>query len=165
MTMYSEVKGVDVVTQGEGKKVGTVSDAIINVENWRVARLRLESGSLFGRGVRCLPVDAVRVGDDHVLTVGSEADLREDQEGDLPRGLVSSERDLIGKRAISENGNRLGKVLDYSFAPNGWVLVNILLAVGETLVAPDTYDLDVHQYAVTVTDDAVIAGKPENRET
>ncbi len=164
MPTYSDVKGLDVVTLN-AEKIGTVGDLIVDTHKLRVAWLRVSTGGLLGGSSLRLPVKAIRVIDEHSVTIDGTTVLETDRGGPLPIELAASEKDLIGKRVISENGLDLGTVRDYSFAINGWALVALVLAVPDPEVVPKTYDLDLERYRVDINSVAVIAGDRQEQTT
>src|SRR5450759_4879137 len=118
MARYEFMKGLPVITMAGGKEVGKVDDLVVDPVRKAVRWLRIHRGGLLGGDRLCVSVDAVHGLGEDALTINAEADLRAPADATEAEDLVKAKRRVIGNEVITENGERLGEVRDYEFAPD-----------------------------------------------
>jgi uncharacterized protein YrrD len=136
MARYEFMKGLPVITLAEGKQVGKIDDLIVDPERKAVRWLRLHRGGLLGGERLWVSVDAVHGLGEDALTINAEADLRAPADAPEASALVKAKRQIIGNKVITENGERLGEVYDYEFAPDTFALTFLSVPEGMNGVGP-----------------------------
>jgi sporulation protein YlmC with PRC-barrel domain len=159
MPRYERIKGLRVITIKEGNGVGKVDDLVVDSDQKKVSWLRLHSGGFVGDR-HWVPVEAVHSLGDDVVTINAEADLRASPNAPEAEALVKTKRGLIGKKMVTESGERLGEIGDYEFTPDTFALTNLFVSpamnfLGQFLTVPADKVLTIGQDAVIVTADAV----------
>jgi uncharacterized protein YrrD len=158
MATYREVKGLSVVTMGEGKKVGIVDDVLTGREGQRVRWLRLHDGKLIGGQTSWIPVEAVHGIGEHAVTVDAEADVRSNDEADQAVELAGSGHGLLGKKVITETGTFLGEVRDFAFSADDFALTSVSIARDAGPFSRRAFDIDI-QYLLNAGQDVVIVAE------
>jgi sporulation protein YlmC with PRC-barrel domain len=137
--------GRKAVSRASAEELGNVSRVVVDVEHKAVAALVLGKGrkarlvdweALSGFGP-----DAVMVADDGALR--SPAD-------DADKAAVSGAFELVGKRALSDRGNEIGKIEDVTFDPATGKL-ELVIAGGQERPAEDM--LASGSYAAVLRED------------
>src|SRR5512133_1362314 len=136
MARFEFMKGLPVITMAEGKHVGKVDDLVVDPDRKAVRWLRIHRGGMLGGERLWVSVDAVHGLGEDALTINSEADLRASAEATEAAALLKAKRPVIGNRVITENGERLGEVRDYEFAPDTFVLTSLSVPEGMNVVGP-----------------------------
>ena len=100
------------------------------------------------------------VGEDAV-TINAEAEARAPAEAPEALALVKAKRGVIGNKVITENGERLGVVRDYEFAPDTFALTNLFVPpgmniLGQFLTIPGDKVLTIGEDVIVVATDAVM---------
>ncbi|MFI9825023.1 PRC-barrel domain-containing protein [Streptomyces sp. NPDC052013] len=107
MILFSRVRGLPVVTDGEAGRLGVVRDLTVDAAAGAVTRLRVRRGRLRGEAAPAWQdVIAVRA-DRLVVRPGAGEDTAEGP----------SHHDLLGRRVLTETGEERGTVLDAAFDP------------------------------------------------
>lgn len=126
MMRFSEVRHHDVVDVEQASTVGRVEALVVGVDPTQIAALRVAKSDVGD----LLVWSALKAFGPDAVTIASTAALASADE--THRALADPDRDLLGKRALSERGNSLGTVTDAEFDP----------ATGRiTTVRTDTQDL------------------------
>lgn len=159
MAQYERIKGLRVLTTKEGNEAGKVDDLVVDPDRKKVSWLRLHTGGIFGSRY-WVPVEAVHTLGDDVVTINSEADLQASANAPAAEAIVNTKRGLIGKKMVTENGERLGEIVDYEFTADTFTLTKVFVAqsmnfFGEALTIPADKVLTIGQDAVIVSADAV----------
>jgi sporulation protein YlmC with PRC-barrel domain len=136
MARYEFMKGLAVITMAEGKQVGKVDDLVVDPERKAVRWLRLHRGGLLGGERLWVSVDAVHGLGEDALTINAEADVLAPADAPEVDVLIKAKRPVIGNEVITENGERLGEVRDYEFAPDTFVLTSLSVPQGMNLTGP-----------------------------
>ena len=136
MARYEFMKGLPVITMAEGKQVGKVDDLVVDPERKAVRWLRLHRGGLLGGERLWVSVDAVHGLGEDALTINAEADVLAPADASEVDALIKAKRPVIGNKVITENGERLGEVRDYEFAPDTFVLTSLSVPQGMNVVGP-----------------------------
>ncbi len=114
--------GRKVVSRASAKELGAVSHLLVDAERRRVAAV------IIGRGKKAQLVDWAGVsgfGPDAVM-IGDEGSLRPPGD-EREQAAADGALELIGKRALSERGNELGKVDDVAFDAGTGALQDLLI--------------------------------------
>ena len=134
MARYERIKGLPVVTVAEGKKIGKVDDLVVDPDRKAVSWLRLHTGGLLGGERMWVPVAAVHGMGEDAVTINAEADVRAPADAPEAGVLVKAKRGIIGNKVVTENGERLGEVRDYEFAPDTFALTYLFVPPGMNLL-------------------------------
>src|SRR5512142_569600 len=116
------MKGLPVITVAEGRQVGKVDDLVVDPERKAVRWLRLHRGGIVGGERLWLSVDSVHALGGDAVTIDAEANLLVPADASEAGALVKAGREIIGNKVMTENGERLGEVRDYEFAPDTYAL-------------------------------------------
>jgi uncharacterized protein YrrD len=159
MPKYERTKGLRVLSTKEGNEVGKVDDLVADPDLKKVSWLRLHTGGLFGNR-NWVPTGAVHSVGEDVVTINSEADLLAAPNAPEAEALVSTDRGLIGKKAVTESGERLGDIVDYEFSAETFALTELYVALSmnffsEAVTIPADRVLTIGQDAVIVTANAL----------
>jgi uncharacterized protein YrrD len=136
MARYEFVRGLPVMTIAEGKPVGKVYDLVVDPERKAVRWLRLHRGGMLGGEGLWVSVDAVHGLREDALSINAEADVLAPADASEADALVKAKRRVIGGKVITENGERLGEVRDYEFAPDTFALTALSVPEGMNVVGP-----------------------------
>lgn len=107
---FRAAMGRKVVSRASAKGLGAVSHLLVDAEQRQITAV------VIGRGNRARLVEWTQLsgfGPDAVMVV-DEGALRSPAD-DRERNGVDGKLDLLGKRALSERGNELGKIDDVTF--------------------------------------------------
>ncbi len=143
--LFSKAKGHKVVGSSTATTLGKVSGFVVDPATRSVLAVRVkkaETGDfLRWSDLSAFGSDAVTVADDTAIGDG----------GDEVQTLAHKDRELLGKRVLTDGGDELGKVDDIDFDPETGALTTLLLAKGARLpeVAAARL-LGVGSYAVVV---------------
>lgn len=104
--------GRKVISRASAEALGSVDRMLVDSERRVVAAI------ILGRGkkARLIDWDALTSFGPDAVVVGEEGALREAAD-DRERAAAAGSLDLIGKRALSERGNELGRLDDITFDP------------------------------------------------
>jgi uncharacterized protein YrrD len=116
------MKGRAVVSIQHGKKIGNVSDIVIDADKLEIAGLVLSKGTLFDRETMIIPAEQVQVWGQDVILVRQD-DVSEGQIK-IPEGKrwLYAEENLRGRYVVSVDGKRIGQINDISISPDGKLL-------------------------------------------
>jgi len=159
----SEILGTQVITRSTGKRLGVVSELLVDVDRREVVALGLRDSAM----ARVLPglslttymyLDAVQQVGDVVLV--EDSDVIEDIDPEEYSTLINSE-------VITENNDPLGRVRGFKFnLENGEVEALIIAAVGLSAV-PDpllsTYELPIEEISSTGPNRIIVFEGAEER--
>ncbi len=113
------IKGMPIVSIQDGKKIGTVSDVVIDADKLQVAGLILSKGSLFDRETIMIPAEQIQVwGQDVILVHWNEAS---NEQMSIPEGKrwLHADDNLRGRYVVSVDGTRIGQINDITIHPSG----------------------------------------------
>jgi len=119
---FRRCAGRKVISRASATELGVVSHLLVD------AHLRQIAAVVIGRGKKAQLVQWAQLsgfGPDAVM-VGDEAALRPPAD-DQERAAAEGRLELVGKRALSERGNELGKVEDVTFDPETGALEDLLI--------------------------------------
>ncbi|MGA1476042.1 MAG: PRC-barrel domain-containing protein, partial [Prochlorothrix sp.] len=159
----SEILGTQVITRSTGKRLGVVSELLVDVDRREVVALGLRDSTV----ARVLPglslttymyLDAVQQVGDVVLV--EDSDVIEDIDPEEYSTLINSE-------VITENNDPLGRVRGYKFnLETGEVEALIIATVGISAV-PDpllsTYELPIEEISSTGPNRIIVFEGSEDR--
>ena len=161
MARYERIKGLPVITMAEGTQVGKVDDLLIDPDRKAVSWLRLHTGGLVGGERMWVSVATVHGLGEHAVTINAETDVQAPADAPEADTLVKARRGIIGAKVITENGERLGQVRDYEFAPDTFALTNLFVppgmnVLGQFLTIPGDKVLTIGEDVIVIAADAVI---------
>jgi uncharacterized protein YrrD len=116
------IKGRAVVSIQNGKKVGSVSDVVIDADRLQLAALVLTRGTLFDRDKEMIPAEQVQVWGEDVILI-KQYDVI-DEEMRMPEGKrwLYADENLRGRYVVSVDGKRIGQINDIVISPDGKLL-------------------------------------------
>lgn len=120
MLRFSEVGRHDVVDVAQASTLGKLDGLVVSANPGRVTALRLSKSAtdenvVAWRDLKAFGPDAATVASAADLTVVTEED----------RALADSDRDLLGKLALSEKGDGLGMITDAEFDPETGTITTV----------------------------------------
>ncbi len=135
--LFSDANGHSVVSTATAGIVGKVHGFVVDPSSRQVVALELKKtdtgDTLAWADLTAFGADAVTVGDTEVIR---EAD------GDIAE-LTGKDHRLVGKRALSDGGDELGKVKDVAFDPATGAVTGIVVGkeelAGERLIGVGSY--------------------------
>jgi uncharacterized protein YrrD len=127
MARYEHIKGLPVVTMAEGKRIGKVDDVLIDPDGKGVAWFRVHSGGILGGDRWWVSARAVHGMGEDAVTIKSEADVLAPADAPEAEAMVKARRTIIGSKVVTENGEQLGEVRDYEFAPDTFALTYLFV--------------------------------------
>jgi uncharacterized protein YrrD len=124
LRLLTNIYGLPVIVQASGTPLGNVERAIFDADKGKVMAY-----SIRGSKKLLSTVDVLNYFDDGIL-VGDPDALQEPQE--LPRiaKLLQNNTVLIGLKAVTERGERLGKVQDVLIDSSGHFLAKLYIKPG-----------------------------------
>jgi sporulation protein YlmC with PRC-barrel domain len=169
MARYELLKGLTVITMTEGKRVGKVDGLVVDPDRKAVNWLRVHTGGLIGGDRMWVSVAAVHGFGEDAVTINAEADLRAPADAPEADALVKAKREIIGAKVVTENGEHLGEVRDYEFAPDTFALTNLhvppgMNLFGQFLTIPIDRVITIGEDVIVVTDDAVVESQETENE-
>ncbi|MBI2873946.1 MAG: PRC-barrel domain-containing protein [Firmicutes bacterium] len=124
-----DVMGMPVVGLNEGEILGRIREPVIVARERRVRGFHLGS-SRASREIRILAFDKIRrIGRD-VVTVAEPGSVLEGTSAVAWRDNLGTEIDLLGARAVTENGQLVGRVEDFLLDPRKGEIGALLLSGG-----------------------------------
>lgn len=122
---FSETKKHDVVDVSQAATVARVEALVVETDPARVVALRLGKAGdvdvVAWSDLKAFGRDAVTVSSSEVLRIARDDEKRSSR----------SDRDLLGKPALTEHGNSLGNVLDAEFDPDTGELTMVRTDAGD----------------------------------
>jgi sporulation protein YlmC with PRC-barrel domain len=124
----SDLKGMAVISLGEGTKLGEVDQPLFDLPNRRICALHVKGDS----GIAVLPFEAIeRIGDDAITVVTSRVTQTPgiDSSG---QGLLDLEA-LRKLKIVNQDGTFLGKLSDVEFDPRDGQVTHLAAHKGGVL--------------------------------
>ncbi|MFI9810084.1 PRC-barrel domain-containing protein [Streptomyces sp. NPDC052301] len=139
MKLFTQVRGLPVITAEEAATLGTVRDLTIDARTRCIACLRLSGAP---KGAAVIDWDEVEaVGQDAVI-VRSRAAAESGSEG------APEHHEAVGSRVLTEYGSEHGTVKDVAFDPVSGRILTLYTALGdiagERLIGLGSYATVVH---------------------
>ena len=119
---FRQAMGRKVVSRSSAKELGAVGHLLVDAQQRQIAAV------VIGKGKKARLVEWAQLsgfGPDAVM-VTDEGALRPPND-DRERDGVEGKLDLLGKRALSERGNELGKIDDVSFDADTGALEDLVI--------------------------------------
>ena len=119
---FRQAIGRKVVSRSSAKELGAVGHLIVDAQQRQIAAV------VIGKGKKARLVDWAQLsgfGPDAVMVV--DEDTLRPPDDDRERDGVDGKLDLLGKRALSERGNELGKIDDVSFDADTGALEDLVI--------------------------------------
>ncbi|PLS74946.1 MAG: hypothetical protein CYG61_09930 [Actinobacteria bacterium] len=140
---FRRATGRKVVSRASAEEVGVVAHLLVDAGRHRVAAV------VIGRGKKARLVDWAQLssfGPDAVM-VAEESALRPPAD-DREQAAADGKLELVGKRALTEQGNEMGRVEDVSFDPDSGALETLIVKdrhiPAEALLANGSYAAVLH---------------------
>jgi uncharacterized protein YrrD len=114
--------GRKVMSRASANEVGSVGHLLVDAQQQRVAAV------VIGRGKKAQLIDWAQLsgfGPDAIMVIDEDA-LRPPAD-DRERAATEGRLELVGKRALSDRGNELGKIVDVTFDAATGVLEELLI--------------------------------------
>lgn len=138
MAWRKEIRGMPVVSVGEGKDLGRVDALLVDPDEARVRWLRLGKGGFFGE-TRVIAVGAIEAIGENAITVDSEASATRIEEVAEAQELARDKRRLVGNRVLTEKGRLLGEIHDYELDEDTFRIIQYEIGKGDLLGAQPRY--------------------------
>ncbi|WSD04807.1 PRC-barrel domain-containing protein [Streptomyces hirsutus] len=119
MMLFSRLRGLPVLTPGEGVRLGVVRALTVDAASGTVTHVRVRRGRL--RGDAALAWDALDAVAPDMLIAAPSSVL----------AVAPPHHDLLGRRVLTEDGEERGTVLDAAFDPLTARIEAILTTIGE----------------------------------
>nr|WP_055591643.1 PRC-barrel domain-containing protein [Streptomyces hirsutus] len=119
MMLFSRVRGLPVLTPGEGVRLGVVRALTVDAASGTVTHVRVRRGRL--RRDAALAWDALDAVAPDMLIAAPSSVL----------AVAPPHHDLLGRRVLTEDGEERGTVLDAAFDPLTARIEAILTTIGE----------------------------------
>lgn len=123
LKLHKTLLGVAVLSLRTGGQVGTATKLIINPNNLKVVGWYVDDR--FGSGDLILLADDVRDISEKGIIINDHEVLSEQSELIRLKEVLEIDYDLIGKKVVSEDGKKYGKVTDYSVETGGLIIKKI----------------------------------------
>lgn len=121
------IGGKPVLTRDGGEKIASVKELIVSPDRTRVIGLLLDGGGLFTEN-RVVPIDSlVSAGEDAVIITDHSAIYPVSRYPDAAESLNVKDR-LVGKRAVTDQGEAQGKITDVVFEERSGAIVGFDLS-------------------------------------
>jgi len=140
--------GKQVITRATGVRLGVVTEAWVDTSEWEVVAFDLRPNALFGPLDQVLLKSLRQIGD--VVLVNDEGAL---EENTSMYGLSQ----LVGSDIVTESGNYLGTVRDFTFCPDSGSVERLAFDSIGSPVVPESV---VSTYSLPVAD--VVGVFPDN---
>ncbi len=135
--LFSEADGQKVVSNATAGTVGKVHGFVVDPASRQVVALELKKtdggDTLAWEDIAAFGADAVTVADAEAIGEPSEAVAE----------LTGKDHRLVGKRALSDGGDELGKVKDVVFDPENGAITGLVVEkeelAGERLIGVGSY--------------------------
>lgn len=132
MAWRKQIRGMPVVSLGEGKELGRVDALLVDPDEARVRWLRLGKGGFFGE-TRVISVQAIEAIGENAITVDSEASATRIEEVAEAQELARDKRRLVGNRVLTEKGRLLGEIQDFELDEDTFRIVQYEIGKGDLL--------------------------------
>lgn len=107
---FAEIRGLNVVSVGDARKLGTVDDLYLDNPRRQVLAFRVKTGGLIGGHQVVALEDVQSIGQD-AFTIADASKLNaEDRFAQLKNSVRGG--DIIGSRVMTEGGSEIGTVGD-----------------------------------------------------
>jgi uncharacterized protein YrrD len=114
--------GKSIVSRLDGRKIGSISEVIIDRDSLQIAAIALSKGGFFNRKIDLIPADKVSVwGKDVILVDNPDVIVKEDQIQDREKWLTVS-KDIRGRYVVSIDGTRIGQIQDVVIDQQGRIV-------------------------------------------
>ncbi|KAI5079497.1 hypothetical protein GOP47_0004976 [Adiantum capillus-veneris] len=154
----SKIVAKQVISQSSARVIGFASQLWVSVRLLRVVALEVRPSLLSGEIDRVFLTDVCQIGD--VVLVTDESALENEM-------TASDCETLVGYDVVTEDGNYIGKIRDYSFDLQEGKLISLDFdSVGISLVPSSlisTYRLDVEEVMEVLTDSILVKEGAESR--
>ena len=117
-----EFIGKAVISIADGRKIGTVSDIMIDRDTLKIAAVATSKGNIFNREVEAISAENVEVwGRDVILVTGSDVINKEENMAGKEKWLYVSDH-IRGRYVVSVDGQRVGQISDVIVDRDGRIL-------------------------------------------
>ncbi|MCO5597861.1 hypothetical protein L7F22_051946 [Adiantum nelumboides] len=154
----SKVVAKQVISQSSARLIGFVSQLWVSVQLFRVVALEVRPSLLSGEIDRVFLADVCQIGD--VVLVNNESALENEM-------TATDCETLVGYDVVTEGGNYIGKIRDYSFDLQDGKLTSLDYdSVGISLVPSSlisTFRLDAEEVIEVLTDSILVKDGAQSR--
>lgn len=162
---FEDIKGRAVITIEEGERIGSIHDAVYDLEARQLLSFIVASGGLIGGSKHIVDVGSIHVIGPDAVTVQRSQDLRSGDDVPEPLARLS---DLRRRNVITEGGHEIGRVSDLQIDDTTHELIaletrsgsRLLPMVGNRTAIPVSEVVSFGGDVVTVRDTAVPALDP-----
>lgn len=142
---FSAAVGRKVVSRQSAEELGTISHLVVDAATRHVTAL------VVGKRRRARLIDWSRLsGIGHDAVMVDADDALHEPGGEHEKAAAAGKLELLGKRALQETGNELGRIDDVVFDPSSGEVLQIVVGGSEH---PATQMLGAGSYAVVLSAD------------
>lgn len=126
-----ELQGIAVVDVAGGEKLGVVADVIVSPDDGRLLAFVMREGSILSRKEWVIEVDDVRsIGRDAVTVEGADLAHIPEAAAEAIQEARGSDRQLIGRKAVTQGGTALGTINDFMLDEGSRRLAAVVIGGG-----------------------------------
>jgi uncharacterized protein YrrD len=111
--------GKAIVSIQEGRKIGNVSDIVINRDNLQVAAVITSKGSLFNREIEAILAEEVKVWGEDVVLVAVPDVIKHESQITGREAWLNIDDNIRGRYVVSVDGTRVGQIGDVIIDSHG----------------------------------------------
>lgn len=160
MLVYaSRLLDAPVISLQSGHPIGFVSKIIVNPDNLRVIAMQL-SGGVTHKDLNILDISSIREYSAYGIIVDSADDLAAPDDIIKIADVLKLNFDLIGLKAKTKKGSKLGKVIDYTIFINDFIVQQIIVKrptiksfIDPELIIPTQEIIEVNDYEIIIKEE------------
>ncbi len=156
----SRLIGANVYSLQTGAPIGTISEPIIDPDKLKIVAFKL-TGPLI-QYANILDINSIREYSDIGIIIDSIEELAAPEDIIKIEKLLSLNFNLIGLKVETKKGSKLGKVFDYTFMSDNYIIQQIIVRRPAIKAFIDP-ELTIHRREITEVNDYKIIVKDEEK--
>jgi uncharacterized protein YrrD len=157
MRNAKDLHGLAIVDVANGKKLGSADEIVVSPDTGRVLGFVMKSMGVISPNERIVEMSDIRaIGADAITVEGDEVARTSQAAAEEFRQARASKRGLAGKKVVTQDGNLVGTVTDYTIDEKG-ARVKALILGGGLFERGDAIPAD---RIVSVGTDVVVVSEP-----
>ncbi len=156
----SRLIGANVYSLQTGAPIGTISEPIIDPDKLKIVAFKL-TGPLI-QHANILDINSIREYSDIGIIIDSIEELAAPEDIIKIEKLLSLNFNLIGLKVETKKGSKLGKVFDYTFMSDNYIIQQIIVRRPAIKAFIDP-ELTIHRREITEVNDYKIIVKDEEK--
>ncbi len=158
MRTTKDLAGLAIIDIRDGRKLGSVADAVFSPDDGRLLGFTMKSGGLLNQQESVVEVDDVRsIGADAITVEGEDLVHDGRSVSQTFQDARSGDRTLIGRKVITQGGSVVGQIADLAISEEERRVTGLILG-GGMFERSDALPAD---RIVSVGPDVVIVTDPE----